>query len=98
MTAMLLASSILLNGCLVGTLRTRTDCSENSADPFGGIPYSATASDISNLGQFNSDDDVGGFVAIFSLISIPMDFMVDTIALPVDLVLWPFGFRKNNSF
>jgi uncharacterized protein YceK len=96
-------SLVAQSGCLMGTLATRTDRVEQTSEtkqevsPFGGIPYAATGSDLAGLQDFNDQDDVGPIAASLSFVSIPLDFVVDTICLPIDLILWPCGFRKNNT-
>lgn len=96
-TAALLALALLSTSC--GTVLTRT-----RGDVFGYYPYEALVADARLIGyglgfdieiqghgdRMTADDGIGG-----GLISLPIDLVLDTIALPIDLVAWAFGCDKR---
>jgi uncharacterized protein YceK len=82
---------LLLQSC-IGTASTRFQ-----NDSFvGAYPYSAVGTDLVLFGEnLGKPAHLGGFIALPSLISIPLDLVVDSILLPIDLITWPFGLRKT---
>ena len=80
-------------GCL-GTIGTRT-----GGDGVGKYPYMAVAADVAfPIHYFNEPNESWGSItaaAIVGIISIPLDFVIDTVLLPVDLIAWPLGGKKG---
>ena len=72
-----------LSGCLLGTAYSRSG-GENS---FGKYPYMAIAVDVKAMGS--------PAAAGWGVLSIPLDLVIDTVLMPVDLVLWPLGYTKE---
>jgi uncharacterized protein YceK len=79
---------ILTSGC-AGTLHSRFDrVQSTSSSCFGKWPYQAVVTDFVVVKNKHP-------LAIVAAVSFPIDIIIDTICLPLDLVLWPFGFEKN---
>ena len=84
--------TLLLSGC-AGTIVTRFGGSVN--DPhFGAYPYQAPVIDLKLMGA-------GGKLGLFEfevgILSLPLDIAIDTVFLPVDLIMWTFGCKKNQE-
>lgn len=73
-----------LNGC--GTFDTR-----GGDVSFGGYPYQAVGSDFSTLAQEREYPEAYAMM----LLTLPFDFVLDTLFLPPDLVLWAMGREKD---
>jgi len=84
--------TIIQTGCL-GTSYSR--CSQ-AADSFGKWPYQAVVTDC-DATKYVVKGDLGMFAGLYGIVSLPMDFLCDTVLLPLDLFLWPFGFRKSEN-
>jgi hypothetical protein len=90
-----------LTGCM-GTYMTRIEPINGSF--CGKSPYESLAADgflVSHIGggrdtstNGSYDNGMGAF-AWFGLFSIPVDFVVDTVLLPIDLIAWPLGYKKG---
>ena len=78
-------ASFMLSGCL-GTFSSR-DC-----DVVGKYPGMAIAEDFRVMGTPGPYGT--GWLAVIALISLPVDIVVDTVLLPVDLIAWPFGLKR----
>lgn len=92
-----LSLALLSTSC--GTVLTRT-----RGDVFGYYPYEALVADakligyslgfdIAIEGTLNRTPADDGLTA--GLLSLPLDLVLDTIALPIDLVAWAFGGDKR---
>jgi uncharacterized protein YceK len=92
---MLACGCLGLTGC-VGTFSTRAN---GVGDWAGAYPGMAVAADVCLMGQGASElpSDLGRDVLALAIISTPIDLALDTALLPVDLLLWPFGFSKVAS-
>ena len=77
---------VFISGCL-GTISTR-----DKGNFAGGYPYQAVAFDGYCVAEARGNLAPGG------LVSMPLDLVVDTVLLPIDLLLWPFGFKKVTYF
>ena len=77
----LLTFCIVLSGC-VGTTATRRRVED--CTPLGGYPYKAVVYDIGELG-------------LFAIVTLPFDFVCDSIALPMDLIAWGMGYHRSYS-
>jgi uncharacterized protein YceK len=82
----------LLSGC--GTLCTRSTCGYNT---FGSRPYEAVAQDVMVIGDTRADA-IGVAVTAFCVVSVPVDAVVDTVALPIDAVAWMYGCQKQPAW
>lgn len=77
----------------MGTYLTRR------VDPFGAYPFQAAVIDGKGIVQAFTDyegghwDDAGMFA--FGLLSLPLDFCLDLLLLPVDLGCWMAGTKKT---
>ena len=69
---------MVISGC-AGTAITRQNTQDKSV--VGGYPYKAVVYDVAEMG-------------FFGICCIPLDFIIDTICLPIDLVTWPFGCER----
>ncbi|HEY9049939.1 MAG TPA: YceK/YidQ family lipoprotein [Gammaproteobacteria bacterium] len=85
--------TVFLSGCF-GTYNTRIMDHNQAKDTSwaGKYPYQAVALDVDAAANPRHG---GAIVTIISIISIPLDLVVDTILLPVDLIMWPLGFEKR---
>ena len=88
-------AAISVSAC--GTLTTR-----RPVRPVGAYPFAALWTDGLMIGQmFNGPVAFGSFemsgveVALWGVVSLPVDLVVDAVFLPVDLVGWAFGARKH---
>ncbi len=93
-----MAALLLSSGCL-GTYVSRTG-SYDKGDPVGKWPYQAVVQDaVVIVEPIRNDDErrmeMARTFAIYGLLSIPVDVVCDTVGLPVDLVLWLWGFQKS---
>ena len=80
--------TVLFTGC-AGTLHSRFDRTQSDSTHWvGKWPYQAIATDLTVVKNKHPLNSVAAA-------SIPLDLVIDTICLPFDLVLWPFGFEKN---
>ncbi len=78
-------------GCF-GTMVTRG----GDGGAFAGrYPFKAVASDVGMVINPGGSRDMNAFIALIAFISIPVDLSVDAVLMPVDLVLWPFGFDRS---
>lgn len=84
-----------LNGCF-GTYATRFMANDRSKDTswVGKYPYQSIASDFNTAAHPRHG---GAVITMISIVSIPFDLVVDTILLPVDLILWPMGLKKDTT-
>ena len=101
--ALLLALAASLGGC--GTMVTRGDLHA----PVGAYPLEAIGFDLSGLYHgfteptlWHPEHDRAAKVAkegevIGLILSLPADLVFDVVLLPVDLVAWVFGARKNGG-
>jgi len=91
----LCVSSVFMTGCF-GTILSRS-CDLDDAYFFGKPVYGA----VGYLPNSAHVDDWCGtgriLMAPYVLVSIPMDFILDTAFLPVDLVAWGLGYEKDNN-
>ena len=78
-----------LSGC-AGTLVTRYW--SHSGSSVGAYPYQAVAYDFK---EAHDDFDFNSVLVL--LCFLPLDVTVDTILLPVDLIAWPFGKKKQEG-
>ena len=80
-----------LSGC-IGTATTR--CLSKNGSVFGSKPYQAVSQDI----EFNKENEttLDKFYMLF--LFLPVDAIIDTILLPVDLIAIPFGKKKEVGF
>lgn len=97
-TALLITVSLLSCGCL-GSYVSRTS-RDDKGDTAGKWPYQAVAQDLVVIAEplRNKEEwrrEMANTFALYGLVSIPSDLVCDTILLPVDLVLWPWGFEKS---
>jgi hypothetical protein len=81
-------------GC--GTAGTRVLCDRS----FGAYPYQGVAIDFTLIPA--SSDQPGhpteeGINCATAILSIPLDLVVDTVLLPVDLVYWGQGKHKGGG-
>jgi len=93
--ALLSLCTAIVAGC--GTVMTR-----NGSATFGAYPYQSIAADgqlfdEAALGhhRFSTSDCCLGVT--MALVSVPIDFCVDTVMLPVDLGYWIGGKRKTTD-
>lgn len=107
--AMWLVLALSCSSLCMGTLETRdgkyaghmsANLNEHP-DRFGEWPYEAVWVDVL-WGDTIIHHDGGGVLAFGEAIlaplfwlSIPLDFAIDTILLPADLVAWCFGYEKK---
>lgn len=70
--------------------------------PAGAYPFAAVWTDGLMVGQmfsgrvvFRSFDMSGVEVGLWGVVSLPVDLVLDAVLLPVDLVCWAFGARKD---
>ena len=88
---LLIIMLLFLQSCM-GTAFTRF----NEGSFAGAYPYSAVAADVVIAKEaIGRPSDHGGGFATISIISIPLDLVLDTVLFPVDLVTWPFGYKKS---
>ena len=83
-----------------GTCITRNNI--RPARPFGAYPFAAVWTDGEMIGHMFSErvalpsfDMSGVEVALLGVVSLPIDLVLDAVFLPVDLVGWAFGARRN---
>jgi uncharacterized protein YceK len=69
----------------MGTLQTRT-----GQDFFGSYPYKAVVADL-----YYAPQDVT-VMCLAGILSLPVDVVVDTGFLPVDLAAWACGYEKDS--
>jgi uncharacterized protein YceK len=91
-----LLCTVLSGGCAFGTAVTRMNIDKLNTPLFGKYPYAAVVGDLKIVPTIGSHHE-GDFFGGLALISIPLDFVIDTLLLPIDLVAWPFGFKKDLS-
>jgi uncharacterized protein YceK len=72
----------------MGTIGSRSD-----QNFIGGYPGEALYIDAKGIANKSTSD---GNYRFLHLISLPVDFVADTILLPFDLITWPFGMLKRN--
>ena len=90
-TALSITVLLILQSCM-GTGFTRLQDGSFA----GKYPYSAVGADAVMVKEaFGRPVDHGGGFALVGIISFPLDIVLDTILLPVDLIAWPFGFEKS---
>lgn len=79
---------VLLLGCTGcgGTAITRTGEQRRT---FGGYPFEAVAKDAEMIAM---DDQT---LTLIGCLSIPVDLVMDTLALPFDLSAWAYGVQKD---
>ena len=87
---------MILPGC-IGTYGTRmlSDPVEKNASFVGGYPFMAVAVDCSVIG--GSSTGCGNIFKSACFLSLPFDLVVDAVLSPIDLIMWPFGFRMNDG-
>ena len=86
----LLALALLLAG--VASTGCGTAFSRSRHDFLGAYPFEGVAADaLMVVGVINPDNEA---VALYGLISLPIDLVVDLVLLPADLVAWAFGQSK----
>jgi len=89
-TVMAFALMTCLNSGCVGTVFSRMPSSPMES-PFGRYPGDAVVLDV----KFMSEGDDKYHSALVGALSIIPDIIIDTVLLPIDLIAWPFGFKKN---
>lgn len=82
-----------------GTMTTRSP-----ARPIGSYPFGALYVDGIMIGQmfqervvFPSFDMSGVEIALWGIVSLPVDLVLDAVFLPADLVGWAFGAEKHRG-
>jgi hypothetical protein len=98
---------LVVAACLIAMVLGQTGCMgtqysrlAGGEDHFGKWPYQAVATDCLAVkdtfkGCFGKDPTMYPVFGVFGFVSLPVDCVVDTILLPLDLVLWPCGYKKN---
>jgi len=86
----ILVISIFLNTGCVGTFMTRFD-----NDFFGSYPFLAAYYDLQITGACLEEPSFLAVPAFF--IALPIDFAVDAVFMPIDLVCWAAGKEKDYS-
>ena len=82
-------------GCL-GTVGTRF-ITANEGDWAGEYPFKAFVYDVKTIASdWHSDHTFGIGIPLLATFAWPWDIATDALLLPVDLILWPFGFRKKS--
>ncbi len=89
--ALLLALLIVSQSGCIGTMLSR-----GNHDFAGKYPLQAVACDIQHVVN-DKFDGLGILVVTGCIISVPVDLAVDVVLMPVDLVLWPFGFDRGST-
>jgi uncharacterized protein YceK len=82
---------MILTGC-IGTVATR-DCSDINGQFAGAYPFQAVA--LNGLVMKDNYNKGYKFLVFLGIISMPTDFIFDFVLSPIDLALWPFGFKKS---
>ena len=80
--------------CGCGTVCTRSTCGYNT---FGARPYEAVAQDVMVIGDTKCES-LSIAVGTFCFISAPIDIVLDTAGLPIDLVAWMYDCKKQPAW
>jgi hypothetical protein len=99
-TALTLLLPWVLSASSCGTMFSRSQ-----DHTFGRYPFEAVAKDGVMISRcFEPKVQVGGAdlpgytLTLWGLFSLPVDLVIDTLALPVDLVAWACGNHKNDFY
>jgi len=96
---------IFVTGC--GTIISRGGDTKFGKYPYGGVGIDGLgvcAAFAPDSGRHSGDMSIASLglmrIPIFvgSIVSLPIDFCIDTILLPIDLVAWGKGYTKNTLF
>lgn len=82
---MSLNAALLLTGC--GTICTRYP---GGSDGVGARPYEAVVQDAVICKSVEG--------CAMGILSMPVDIALDTVLLPVDLIAWPYGCKKQPAW
>ncbi len=90
----------MLSGC-IGTFGTRTNNWGQGKKPIGSYPFKAVSEDLRMtyvLTDSDSGNDYSGIHIIGPIalmFSLPLDLAIDIVLTPLDLIAWPFGWKKS---
>ena len=96
--AAFLVCLLLLSGC-IGTGTTR-QYGDDGRRPFGSYPFAGVVVDCELVGMQRNPNDMTGLstlAPVIGIISLPVDIVIDAVLAPLDLIAWPFGWRKNGK-
>ena len=100
--ARMAVSASLLPVLIFANTSCGTIHSRGGYQPFGRYPFQAVGFDIMHIpGVFGDGVDVLGTrlsgitVTLWSLLSLPIDLVADVVLLPVDVIAWTAGAKKD---
>lgn len=90
-----LVLGLSLAGCM-GTIHSRTEVQDRSGRDFFGWPlYDAVADDLGVMVNGGRSRPVSGLERALAYPSLPVDFVLDTVLLPFDVIAGLTGFDKR---